>query len=144
LTIWGAQKGQEYIDQTGRLDGWWVQYGSRDQNASGPETIYCGVILFNTSEGADLALHWLPPDQEGYVEIPDADLGLRNLNTGYWMKKMPSGETEKVWHRIGFAYRNYLAILILEGTPNSIQPDFITSTVQNMLVRLQSYAKVVP
>ena len=144
LTIWGAEKGQEYIDQTGRLDGWWVQYGRKSQNVPDPETVYCGVILFKTPEGADLALQWLPPGQEDYVEVSDVDLGLRNLKTGYWMKKTTAGETGHVWHRIGFAYRNYLAILILEGSQNSIQPEFVAGAAQNMLARLQSYANVEP
>jgi len=50
----GMTEGQDYIDRTGRVDGWIATFARGDNTVNAPELIEDTVVLYYTSAGASL------------------------------------------------------------------------------------------
>ena len=52
ISGWGKEKGQEYLEKTGRIDGWVVYYARGTSTVRAPEQIYPNIIQYEHCEGA--------------------------------------------------------------------------------------------
>lgn len=137
----GNEEGQEYLQSTGRLDGWVVYFLRGSDRVQAPELVYCNVIQFATVDGARL-------------EVEEYNYAKRNPDAG-WMyvtaapqlgdvsvtmqkvEKQPNGE-DKVFYFIELAYRNYEVRVAGYGWADEVQPEFVENVAQTLLARLES------
>jgi len=52
ISGWGVEEGAKYLEETGRIDGWWVYYRRGTSTVRAPEQIYQNIIQYKTAEGA--------------------------------------------------------------------------------------------
>src|SRR5574340_782228 len=56
INQWGAEEATKYLNATGRVDGWWVDYLRTSSKAAVPEEVYNNVVLYQSAHGAQVAL----------------------------------------------------------------------------------------
>jgi hypothetical protein len=56
ISAWGVEEGRKYLEETGRIDGWWVIYLRGTITVTAPEQIYDNVVKYATAEGAQLVV----------------------------------------------------------------------------------------
>ncbi len=135
----GTESGNQYINATGRLDGWWVDYHQRGNNGLYPKEVYDNVIMFQTAAGAQLALTKYSDDiNQGYTEIQDARK-FGDVSRTYIKK-----DAQDVWYDIDFTYRNYAHIIECAGPASQVQPQFVEGIADALLNKLKSTSLSAP
>jgi hypothetical protein len=141
---YGAEAGNKYVNETGRVDGWWVTYKRGSSAGIYPQQIYDNVILFQTSAGAQLML-------AKYAD-PNSPVGAKTNFTeiqgsktiGDLSKVLIKKDSEHVWYDIVFTYRNYGHVVEAYGLASEVQPEFVESIADILLKELQSAPLSVP
>lgn len=144
ISGWGRDRGLEYLDRTGRVDGWWVHYSRGTRTVVAPEEMFNNVIMYETAEGAQLTLtnynmvlRGLPRDGDWeFVENIDLDLG--ETNNVMQSKEMQSNGKNRIWYRIQFTYRNYLAVVQGYGWDDEVRHEFVEDVARSVLEKLES------
>lgn len=111
-----VEDGTEYVNKTGRVLGWWVQFWRSRRAAVLPETIECGVYTFKTAEGAKLAVskyNSVPWKQqraetgEQYISI-DRSIGLGDLEQYQVYHRIKAGVVRETTFSIFVTYHNLM------------------------------------
>ncbi len=135
----GPDSGNQYIKETGRMDGWWVDYHQRGNNGQYPKEVYDNVIMFQTAAGAQLALTKYSDNiNQGYTEIQDAQ------HVGDLSRTFIKKDAQDVWYDIDFTYRNYAHIIECAGPANQVQPQFVEGIADTLLNKLKSAPLSIP
>jgi len=141
---WGTEAGQEYVDRTGRVDGWWVIFSRGTNTVIAPEEIFCNVILYETAAGAQITileydmLTTRRADPKYWSEVEDANLEIGDLTRLYLFKQMQSGGDYRIEYRIEFSYRNYVIIVSGWGWEQEVKLDYIADIARVMLQKLEA------
>jgi hypothetical protein len=141
---WGAERGWDYLQRTGRLDGYWVDYVRGVEAAAAPEEFFCNIVKFETAEGALLSLNEynlvamaIPGDAHwDFVDRPAIRLGDANIILET-REVQPNGES-KIWYRIEFSYRNFVAVVAGWGREDEVQHEFIEAAARTVLEKMRS------
>jgi len=112
LSTWGTDKGREYLEATGRVDGWVVVYVRGTATVRMPEYVHANAVLYRTAEGADRkdvldrdADNPCSDQGEDYVLVKDnLDLGTSS-HLCLWKEMQSNGKYYVVYH-VKFIYRN--------------------------------------
>jgi hypothetical protein len=137
---WGVNEGREYLEKTGRVDGWWVWYNRGTQTVIAPEEIYDNVVIYKSIEGAAMVI-----DQYGncanpkadYVEI-DTDLQIGDHSRACIYREMQSNGDNRVWYNLEFTYRNFYHELVGWGWEKDINPEYIWDVAKTLLAKLEA------
>lgn len=133
----GAKRGEEFIDETGRVDGWVVLYKRGASTRPVPKEIVDTVVMYQTAEGARLSIekYWdtgLPPDIRTVLSPPltgDLSLALsltkRNAAEFYYY----------------FSYRNFVHRLEVRGLEKEVTMKFVEQ-LAGVLLDKMVYAAV--
>lgn len=141
---WGIEKGQEYLDATGRVDGWVVNFKNGTDRVDMPDQVHDTVVLYKTAEGTRLTL-------EQYSYCTDPERGVKEGYQAYkrstqigdasqWCIKteaQTSGE-DKVWLRVEFIYRNVYHAVRAYGRENEVTPEFVESVAAALINKLKA------
>jgi hypothetical protein len=130
----GAEKAQEYINETGRVDGWTVNYKRGSNTVSSPEEVVDSVVVYETVEGAQSSIekYWnlnRSPDFRqilGYPTVGDLSLAI-SLTKG-----------NRVQYVYYFSYSNYVHTLELKGIESGVTLDLVKQLADKLLARLVS------
>ena len=141
---WGVEKGREYLERTGRIDGWWVYYARGSKAITAPEEIFCNVIMYQTAEGARITVDEYNPmvaifrgyDDWNYVEDVTLDVG--DTNVLMWNKVMQPNGKNKVTYRLEFSHRNYVVVLEVYGWEYDVTIEFLDNTARTMVAKLEA------
>lgn len=147
----GTTKGRDYIISTGRVTGWWVVFYRTTKSVQLPEELSCGVYMFKTAEGAQLALEKYNPvetdelnSNEKYEYIDKSlSIGEKSLSyVHYRLKK--GGNREKVFS-IEFTYKNLMIVVDgFSAVETDVKPEDIEKIARIMLERMQEVPLVDP
>jgi hypothetical protein len=144
LSGWGLERGQLYLERTGRVDGYWVDYVRGGEAAAAPEEFFCNVVEFETVEGAQLSLneynlvalavpgnaHW------DFVDRPTIELGDENIILST-REVQPDGGS-KIWYRIEFSYRNFVGVVAGWGREEEVRHEFVEAAARTLLEKMES------
>ena len=125
----------QYIQATGRLDGWEDRFMLAESSAELPGFILCQVVTFESSEGAKQALHW-PYAQERQVYETDRQIG-DDLAVTWVEFTSPNNE---LWrdYRVEFIYHNLLGVVNTYAPANIATADYALDIAEKMLSRFEN------
>lgn len=137
---WGVDKGREYLEKTGRVDGWVVTYKRGSNTVIAPEEIYDNPVLFRTAEGARLLLTKYSNcvnSESGYTPLK-TDLIIGDMtNVCVWHKMQSSGEN-RVEILVEFSYRNVAHTVGGWGWEKEVEVDYIANVARILLAKLEA------
>jgi hypothetical protein len=140
----GTTKGRDYIISTGRVTGWWVVFYRTTKSAQLPEQLSCGVYMFKTAEGAQLALEKynsvesaeLKSNEKYEYVDKNLDIGDKGISYVYYRLKK-GGNREKVFS-IEFTYKNLM--IQVDGysaVETDVKPEDLEKIALILLERVQ-------
>jgi hypothetical protein len=143
VSSWGGEKGWEYLQRTGRVDGYWVEYLRGSEDITAPEEMFCNIVKFETTQGAQLSLTDYnlvvidaPDGKEwSFVNLPELDLG--DTNIILTSKELQDNGENRIWYRIEFTYKSYVGVVAGHGWEDEVQPEFIERAARSVLAKLE-------
>lgn len=129
----GSEKGEQFINETGRLDGWTVRYQRGAGNRPLPELIVDTVVMYQTTEGAQLSIEKyatlnLSPDIRKILSPPlTGDLSLA--------LSLTKGRTVEQYYY--FSYRNYVHKLEVRGLQSEVTLELVGQLAGVLLNKLE-------
>jgi hypothetical protein len=137
---WGVEEGRLYLEETGRVDGWWVSYNRGSNTVIAPQEIYDNVVMYRTADGAQLTIneHSSCDDPDtSYLEL-ETDLVIGDITRVCIDRKMQSSGENREWYRIEFVYRNYFHGIEAWGWEKDIRPEYVEAVARTLLAKLEA------
>lgn len=139
LEAWGSERGQNYLEKSGRITGCMVTYQRSNDAASLPEWIRHNLVLFENAEGARITIEEYPrtllnPD---YTRLDQkVDIG----DTSYAYVRLPGTESEEAYtyYEIQTAYQNYVSIVTLWGNQEDVSYGYVEILARMVLAKIQN------
>lgn len=135
----GVEEGKQYVNRTGRIDGWWEDYARGTIGAQLPEEIWCGVYFFNTKDGAVLALHeYMDPT------VTDPTAGFKKVENSFLLGDLTNYyekidiNKNRVWRDVYFTYYNVVVDIEAYGIDADVSWDVVTTLAGKVLAKLQA------
>lgn len=131
ISAWGKEEGLEYLDKTGRIDGWWVYYARGTSTVRAPEEIFHNIIQYKSAEGAYLSLteYGTRVNNPDYVVV-NTDVLIGDGTIIYrWKEMQPSGEF-KLWYIVETTYKNYVSIVGGGGWEKDFDLDYVINIAE--------------
>lgn len=136
--------GNEYLSETGRIDGWevLVHFEGDPYLAIAPLSIYSDVVLFQTIEGAQLAITKYSDryvTEYGFTEdINPPKIG--DVTRVFYMRyqEKPDSSQYSLKYIINYSYRNVSQTMQESGVERNVDPIFVMDIAQRLLARLQA------
>lgn len=144
VASWGGLSGWEYLQATGRVDGYFADYLRGSEIASGPEEFFCNVTVFTTAEGARLSLTDYnlvanaEPDESQWTFGENPDLELGDLYLILTSQVSQPGVGDRAWYRIEFSYKNYVGVVAGFGAEDEVPQDFIEEAARALLAKIEA------
>jgi len=142
ISGWGREKGLEYLERTGRIDGWWVVYQRGTDSVRAPEEVYHNIIMYGSIEGAQITVmeynllvsdwrdsDWVEADQE--IIVGDTNVLM--------VKKImqPSGKN-RISFRFESSYRNYVSVIEIWGWEDDVTYEFLENASKAVIAKLEA------
>jgi hypothetical protein len=132
-----AEKAQRYLDETGRLVGWWKTYALDQKGSTAPETVYCQTTVFQSTAGAQLSLLWPLWDDELNFYYVDVEETIGDTTVIKYRDVEVEGDTKRLY-RVQFTYHNLVGIVRTSQPAEAAMPDFAILIAKNLLERYQA------
>lgn len=149
---WQADLGQEYLERTGRIDGWWVELYRGSEILKAPQNFYCNVVEYETTKGAQISLLEynviaLPSRSTGLVDFKLAkeefpDLG--DTRIAYYYEEMANSGEMHIGYTVEATYYNYLIDCVAYGRKVEVEPDFVANVVQKIIDKMKAVPLITP
>jgi hypothetical protein len=138
LSGMGVDLGREYLNETGRVDGWWVNYGRGMRTVLAPEEIFNNVILFQTAQGAQILLDKYSncTDAEKFTKIEENLLIGDKTNVCLRRVRQPNGEN-RINLLVEFTYLNVAHTVGGWGWEKEVELAYIVEIAEKLLKDLQ-------
>jgi hypothetical protein len=145
LSGWGEQEGREYLELTGRIEGWWVWYDRGSQAVRAPENIYHNIIRYETAEGARRAVtDFSISSRNSEYNVVEIAMGFVDVYDAAIRKETQSNGNNKVWLYISFAYRNYVSTIGGWGWEDEVKTEYLVEIARLSLAKLEAAPLVEP
>jgi len=133
----GTEVGEEYINRTGRLDGWWVTYRKGASRIQAPDEIYHNIVKYETAAGAKLTVreYNLATRSDEY-QILDQGIEFGDANVVMVAEDVLSDGTQQITYRIETAYRNFVSVVVATGSEGEIDFPFVETIARKMIEKL--------
>ena len=139
---WGVDEGREYLEKTGRIDGWWVWYKRGTITVIAPEEIYDNIVIYQSIEGAQLVMTDYSNCQGRLADsdwtILETDLQIGDMTIVCTDKEMQSTGDNRVWIRIEFTYRNFYHAVVGWGWEKEVQLEYVANVARILLAKLEA------
>ena len=137
ISGWGTKEGLEYLDETGRIDGWVVYYSRGSNTVIAPEEIFHNIIQYKDASGALLTV-------EKYgIDIRDdrwkpviREIDIRGISYAYLYKDLQSNGRYRVWYRVETVYRNYVSIVDGYGWEEEVRYEYVEDIARTAIEKL--------
>ena len=140
----GELAGKSYIMETGRVDGWYINLRRSNNTDIGPATYTNTVEIFETSDGARLALS--PEYFKAYTDDRyDFEILDKNCNIGdecilYTSERFdPATRLTTVRFDIGYTYKNVLVWISATGLDVEIRASDVLDAAQIIQDKLEGF-----
>lgn len=142
----GELEAKKYIVATGRVDGWKIELNRSNKADIAPARIVSTMELFETNEGARLALspEWFKAYKSDYTkdEITWLDNGCQvgDQCLLYTHKSFdPSSNLTTTTYEIAFAYRNVVVWIWASGLDIEMNADYVINAAQAVYDRISRF-----
>jgi hypothetical protein len=144
ISGWGKEKGQEYLEKTGRIDGWVIYFARGTSTVRAPEQLNHNIIQYETAEGAQLAMEMDSPYLTVEYEVIDDnyELGERTIISKY-REMQPSGEYTIIY-LVETTYRNYQSRVAGWGWEKEYDLEYVIQIAEIALEKLKEAPLVEP
>lgn len=133
LQEYGFEKGSAYINDTQRIEGWYIVYSNENAADKYPQTIVSNTIRFANADGArkfvetyEEALLNQYTKVSGYPSIGDSSNAFSRIYSKW------------IYFTFVFSYKNMAHRIGLIGASNTITPDLIQDLAFKALQKLQA------
>ena len=136
---WTVTKGQEYLAETGRIDGWWVYYDRGNSNVLLPQQVYDNVILYSSVEGAQIVIKKYESrrvNEEFFDEIENPP-SVGDITRAFVKKETNSSGVTEVVYMLTFSYRNIVHSLAVLGYEKETTLKDAEYLARNLLAQLE-------
>jgi hypothetical protein len=137
---WTVEKGRAYLAETGRINGWEIDYKRGSNIVIAPEEIYNEAVLFKTTAGAQIVITKYDDryiTEYGYTEVPNPpEIG--DTTRVFIYKKMQSSGEYRIWYEIDFSYLNYVQVVTGYGWEHEVKPEYVENIARILLAKLQA------
>jgi Prokaryotic membrane lipoprotein lipid attachment site len=144
---WTVAKGLEYLEDTGRVTGWWSAFRRGTSQVSMPYEVYCNVIQYETAEGAHKGMTKYPRSDritDVIFHEVNMELDLGDSNRVEYAYKEENAEVKIIFYYIDFTYKNFLSSCYGYGTEPDVTHEFVEHISRIMLNKLKSAELIVP
>lgn len=134
----GELLGREYIERTGRLDGWWVIYRRGTSRVLAPAEVYHNIVMYQDAGGARLTVkEYNLGTREDRFEYLDLGQDLGDVSVVMFYGTVDTGGRRQVTYRIETAYRNYVSVIMVTGQENDTDYEFAETIAWKILQKLE-------
>lgn len=147
ISDWGREEGLAYIEETGRIEGWWVYYARGSSTNTLPEEMFCNIVRYETSAGAQLSASKYGYDDystDSDYQMLDLTENLGDNSFAFVYKEMQSNGKNQVWVSVVFVYRNYYLKVRGWGWEDDVQLEDLIIVAQNILAKLEEAPLISP
>ena len=140
ISEWGVEKGSKFVEETGRVDGWWVIYLRSNKEVRAPEQIKDSITMYKTIEGAQLVINTFYINRGlelGYTEL-DNPIRIGDISYALVYKGMQSNGKYGVEIEIFFSYRNYVHVVGGLGGEDDVTIGYVDEITKILLRKLQA------
>ncbi|TAK14124.1 MAG: hypothetical protein EPO32_02970 [Anaerolineae bacterium] len=134
---WGDDGGQEYVDDTGRVNGHYVTMYRGTDRLEIPRIVRVYMQKFNDVDGAILAFdeYTIGTDEDEYLDVTlDLPVDQKVLR---WRETQSGGDILTVLS-VEFLYRNYVVHVMVLGFEDEVSYDYLEIVAAEMLFKLES------
>jgi hypothetical protein len=140
----GELAGKSYITATDRVDGWYINLRRSDRTVIGPATITNTVEVFDTADGARLAISpeyfKAYQDNEEDFQFLDRSCGLGSECILYTSEEFdPVTRLTTVRYDIAFVYKNVLVWVSVTGLDVEVTQDDAVEAAGIVLEKLETF-----
>jgi hypothetical protein len=138
VSSWTVDEGKAYLAETGRIHGWLVYYQRGTNNVLMPEQVYDNVVLYSTSEGAQVIVTKYGARglvEDGFKELDTPEIG--DLSRAFQLTKTDASGMTKVTLYLIFSYRNVYHTLVFWGWKEEVSVDFAVNIANRVLDNLE-------
>ena len=130
----GAEEGNAYISETGRVTGWWIVFRRGSNKTPVPEEVYDNPVMYQSSKGAQLTIIKYTSDvqADGYFEVNDAPM-YGDLSRTFIRKR-----GSKINLLVDFSYKNYLHEVEIFGLESEATNIFMRKVIEALLTKLEN------
>jgi len=144
ISGWGTEKGQEYLEKTGRIDGWVIYFARGTSTVRAPEQVYHNIIQYETAEGAQLAMNMESPYVTVEFDIVNDSYDLGDITIiSKYREMQPSGEY-RIQYLVETTYRNYQSRVGGWGWEKEFDLDYVIQIAEIALAKLETAPLVEP
>jgi hypothetical protein len=136
---WTIEKGQAYLAETGRIEGWMVNYKRGNANVLLPQEIYDNVVLYSSISGAQIVIEKYEDryvTDFGWLELNDPPK-IGDITRTFVYKETDASGVTKVWYRLSFTYHNIFHGVNVYGYEKETSLDHAVSIAQTLLHNLE-------
>lgn len=137
VSSWTVEEGQEYLAETGRIDGWLVYYKRGKSGELLPEQIGDNVVIFSSIEGARTLIEKFSDrrvSEEDYKEIETPIIG--DISRTFIKEEVNSSGEKRVTLLLSFSYRNISHSLVIFGWEKEVSMAIIEDIAKNLIAKL--------
>ncbi len=140
----GELQAKQYIKATGRINGWQIMLERVHKQDFAPSTMENYIELFETNEGAQLALseEWFRAyDYDSELHWVEGGCDLGDMCLFYYTEKHdPASQLTTQTYEVAFVYRNVLVWVRGRGLDIDMDAEYVLDAAQEILEKLESYA----
>jgi len=140
----GELQAKKYVLATGRVNGWKIQLERERKDAFAPSYFESSIQLFETNDGARLALspEWYPAFQDGEPNWVDGGCDLGDECLFYHSTKTdPATQLTTLRYDVAFVYRNVLVWVMGRGLDVDVTPEYILDAAEAIFDKFETYAQ---
>lgn len=141
FTNWARELGKQYLEETGRIDGWWVFFLRNSTLVRAPEKLYHNIIQDQTHAGAQLTVrkyNYIDSGRFDGWEFFDSHPDIGDVSLAMiWKQLQPDGKY-KIEIRIETAYRNYASIVSGYGWEEDVSLEYMIDIANLALAKLEA------
>lgn len=134
---WGKEEGLEYLEKTGRIDGWVVWFYRGSDTVRAPQGIFHNIIQYETVEGARITVNEYNQVVNGDFNFVERNKTLGDISLFMVLKEMQSTGEYGVNYRVETSYRNYVSIVEAWGSEDDINYDYVENIAKIALDKLK-------
>lgn len=135
LDTWGPDAGAKYVDGTGRLDGWAVDYRRNAVKPGVPGDMYDTIAKYQSISGAQLTT-------TNYIGKHFQDLGFTAVDdapqVGDASEALTLQKGGNVTYVLGFSYRNYVHVMQISGLESEATLGFASKMASILLDKMKA------
>jgi len=136
--------GLDYLEKTGRIDGWWTAFEHDPTSLRVPEQIYHNIIQYETIAGAQITVLEYNNAETATYSYVERDLELGDVYVVLFHKELQSNGKYRVWYEIDTAYHNYVSIVWGYGWEDEVVFDYIEEIARIALEKLMDAPLIDP